>query len=234
MPRPKKIKVVTFNVGNADEELIGEVAADSDFAGLQEMGDQDRRVVIRVSGKPAICANRIPGGPSTPLLFEESHQIVKSLAFPLAHSQYLSERGNGPSRMKQKNAVGGVFRLHGQHRATILSAHWIFSQFLDEHHDIAKDMSHELASKTRWRRRVIILCDSNNADWESDVFAPLRRAGFKSSPAIPTRGKRPIDRIIYKGFDLEECWAGDGGDSDHRPLFGVLRPKRLLRRKARR
>lgn len=175
-----------------------------DAVALQESSDQwgDGGLIwkLRAAGYRLITGSQA-GQSATPLAYNPLVlELVKVKRYLLAESQDVGA-GAGPPHLKQKWAIGGLFR----HRETgrfvwIFSVHYVASQQHATRFKVAVVMSNRMVLLGKRLVHALFMLGDTNANPDSKALDPLRAAGWLLNQTlgrlVRTHGRRAID----------QCW----------------------------
>jgi hypothetical protein len=218
----------TWNFGPGTlADLLGLMATFTILA-IQEAGDRGKVIAgaLHDAGWKDITGPE-PGQSSTPLLYDPAaHQLLRVFRILIAHAQDVGP-GAGPSRMKQKWLIGGLFRDLATGRLFLaFSVHYVATQGKPKRHQVALATSRRIAvAVARFTLAVFILGDFNTTP-TSPVARILRRAGLAftqlADKMLGTHGRRAIDQITWTPrpwIDFVKQWV-IVTHSDHKALGG--------------
>lgn len=230
------VKFGTWNIGPGSADDLIEALTHCSMLFLQEAGDRASmiyRILTRNGWK--VVTGQHAGQSSTPLGYDTSvFELVKVSRLLLAHRQDVGP-GAGPSMLKEKWLIGGLFR----HRATgrlfwAYSAHYVATQGTRKRRLVALAMSHRILLRMRQATRMVMVGADFNTVQGSEVMNILtKNTNIGYSKPLPTHGKRAIDRIIWVLKSWLALLNTETFDttSDHRLL--VITQEWRPRRKAR-
>ena len=230
------VRFGTWNFGPGNAEDLLDAMERCSMLFLQEASDR-AALIFRVAQSKGwkVISGQQAGQAATPLIYDKLvHELVKPSRILLAHRQDVGP-GAGPSMLKEKWLIGGLFR----HRATgrmfwAYSAHYVATQGKRKRRLVALSMSHRILLRMRTVARMVIVGADFNTVQGTEVMRVLtdnRKVGY--SKPLATHGKRAIDRIIWTVKNWLNLLYTETFDthSDHRLLVITQewKPRRKVR-----
>lgn len=222
------VRFGTWNFGPGTlADLLGLMATFTILA-LQEAGDRAKDIAeaLLQTGWLEVTGPE-PGQASTPLLYDPSaHALVREIRILVAEKQDVGP-GAGPSVLKQKWLIGGLFRDLATGRLFVaLSVHYVATQGKPKRHRVALAISRRIGvAITRFAFPVFVLGDFNTEP-TSSVARVLRRAGLQftqlAGKLLGTHGRRAIDQVTWTPqwwIEFVKQWV-IVTHSDHKALGG--------------
>ena len=194
------VKFGTWNIGPGNAEDMLNTMTRCSMLFLQEAGDR-AGLIYRVASRKGwkVITGQQAGQASTPLIYDDSvFELIRPSRLLLAHRQDVGP-GAGPSVLKEKWLIGGLFR----HRITgrmfwAYSAHYVATQGKRKRRLVALAMSHKVLLRMRQAIRLVIVGADFNTVQGTEVMNILTKdREVAYSKPMPTHGKRAIDRIIW-------------------------------------
>lgn len=193
----------TWNFGPGTlADLLGLMATFSILA-IQEAGDRGRIIAQALSkaGWEGITGPET-GQASTPLLYDPTTKLlIRAFRILIAESQDVGP-GAGPSQMKQKWLIGGLFRdLQTGRLFFAFSVHFVATQGTRKRRRVALAMARRIGVAIAGFTLAVFVLGDFNTEATSRVARVLRNAGLRFTQLVDkmlgTHGRRAIDHITW-------------------------------------
>lgn len=221
----------TWNVGPGSINDAYMLLKSAHALALQEASDQSVMLNrLEDSGYGVYRGEGEPGQAATPLVY--NREFLKPLdrgwfCEPMTARTKVGKAGAGPSTLKAKWVVGGLFRhLPSRRIVAIGSTHVVPSVYLPTRRRLAREHIHNLSHSFAGFRGLVFVMGDFNMTPHNRLLDPMYQAGWLTTQGRfgpqPTHGDRAIDYIWWHKepdrVNVRNAWTVKTG-SDHRALL---------------
>lgn len=240
--RPRKLRwfsisMATWNIGPArkSQDLVNLMLITA-LIFLQEASDKRPFILSAVKDRGwGYITGDQPGQSATPLVYDKDRlELIQADRVLVAHSQNVGP-GAGPSTLKEKWLIGGLFRdRHTGRTFWAYSVHYVATQGTKLRRRAALATSNRILIRLRSLKRAVFIGGDYNAVISSKVIRMLLAFPLSRTADVETEKNRGIDRILFSvrtWIKLKETVTVENG-SDHKAVVANFEFKERRRQAA--
>lgn len=221
------VSLCTWNAGNGNKQDLGSLMLRFDAIAGQEWGDRADLTRYAKENHWQVILGDDDGSASTPLLVAPNVKIRRKVSLVMLPNMDLGQ-GAGPSRTKQKCAVGALIQVD-RTILGVVSTHLVASQQFARREAAAREHIRSLVRTFDKRHFPWFILGDFNCTPDKHQLDALYKAGWTNTAMkdrpLPTHGNRCIDYVWWErsrsvGYLRQKTYPTR---SDHHALGAAFR-----------